>query len=228
MTPRRLSVCVLLLGAVLSATPAAAHPFGPPPTARISAQGRTITVDWSATPDDAVAIGERLGVMPAGSIAAYRQESAAQVAPSSQDEARLSASPLLAQYLAEHITAQQDGAPCTPQIDPIPDFVHAGARVDLVCPEPVEQAVLRITMLHALHPQYRTVAVGTRTDPAQSVFTATAPEHEWRFGVEPGGPLGLGGLLAIGLGGGIVAAGATLAVQRSRRARQGEAAEPSK
>lgn len=223
MIRRRLSLCVLLLCAVLSATPAQAHPFGPPPTARIAAHGRTISVEWSATPDDAVAIGEQLGVMPAGSVAAYRQEAAAQVAPSSQDEARLSASPLLAEYLAEHITAEQDGAPCTPQIGTIPDFVHAGARVELVCPQPVETALLRITMLHDLHDQYRTVAVGMRTDPPQSVFTTAAPEHRWRFGVDASARPGVGTLLALGLAGGVVAAGATVAIQRRRRRGEVEA-----
>ena len=224
---RRLSHCVLVLCVVLSATPAAAHPFGPPPTARISAQGRTITVTWSATPDDAVAIGEQLGVMPEGSVAAYREEAAAQVAPSSQDEARLSASPLLVDYLAENITATQDGAACTPQIPAIPDFVHQGATVDLVCPEPIDRAVLRITMLHDLNDAYRTVATGTRTDPAQAVFTVSAPEHEWQFGVDPAEGTGLGTLLAIGVAGGVLAAGATIAVQRRRRG-QGDEGSASK
>ena len=221
MTRCRLLSSALLLCLLLPSAPAWAHPFGPPPTAQISAKGRTISVVWSATPDDAVAIGEQLGVMPAGSVAAYRQEAAAQVAPSSQDEARLSASPLLADYLAEHIAATQDGTPCTPQIDTIADFVHVGARVDLVCPQPVEEAVLRITMLHALHDQYRTVAVGTRTDPAQSVFTTAAPEHQWRFGVTPASRPGHWMLLAVGLTGGLVAAGITVAIQHRRRARAG-------
>lgn len=213
---RRRLLLSALFGVLLSAAPAAAHPFGPPPTATISAQGRTITVDWAATPDDAVAIGEQLGVMPAGSVAAYRQESAAQVAPSSADEARLSASPLLVDYLTQHITAEQDGVACAPQVPPVADFVHRGARVQLTCPAPVETAVLRITMLHELNDAYRTVAVGTRTDPAQAVFTTAAPQHEWRFGVKTGSGPGLGGVLAIGLAGGAVAAGATIAVQRRR------------
>ena len=217
MIRRRLLICALL-GVLVSAAPAAAHPFGPPPTARIRAQGRTITVEWVATPDDAVAIGERLGVMPAGSVAAYRQESAAQVAPSSADEARLSASPLLVDYLAAHITAEQDGARCTPRVAPVADFVHRGARVQLTCPRPVDTAVLSITMLHELNDAYRTVAVGTATDPAQTVFTTSAPRSEWRFGVAAGGGRpGPGGVLAIGLAGGLAAAGATIAVQRRRR-----------
>lgn len=163
-----------------------AHPFGPPPTARISATGNVVTLDWSATPDDAAAIGERLGVMPEGSVAAYRQEGAAQVAPSARDEARLSASPQLREYLTANIVVSQNGSPCSPSVGTIDDFVHAGARMTFTCAEPVDQATLRITMLHDIHTAYRTVAVGTRTDPAESVFTTAAPEHTWRFGVEPG------------------------------------------
>ena len=200
---------------MLSAGPALAHPFGPPPTARITATGRTITVDWSATPDDAVAIGELLGVMPEGSIAAYRQESAAQVAPSSSDEARLSASPLLEGYLTEHLAAEQDGRPCDAEVS-VDDFVHRGARVVLTCLQPVTTARLRITMLHSLNPQYRTVAVGTATDPTQSVFTTTAPEQEWRFGVTAGVASRLPFLLGVGAVGGIVAAGAAVLLLRRR------------
>ncbi len=170
-----------------AATPALAHPFGPPPTARVAARGNTITIDWSATPDDAVAIGERLGIMPRGSVAAYRQEAAAQVAPSARDEARLSASPRLHAYLTDRITVTQSGRRCDATVPTITDFVHRGARVVVTCPQTVDQATLRITMLHDIHPAYRTVAIGTQTDPAQSVFTLAAPEHSWRFGVEPGG-----------------------------------------
>ncbi len=175
----------MLLPLALVASPAAAHPFGPPPTARISAEGRTVTVAWSATPDDAVAIGENLGIMPPGSVAAYRQEGAAQVAPSSEDEARLSASAELVEYLTDNITVEQDGTPCEPTVPAIDDFVHAGARVVARCPIAVERATLRITMLHDINEAYRTVGIGRRTDPAQSVFTVAAPQLEWQFGVSP-------------------------------------------
>ena len=184
---RRTSLALVLVavGALTAPSPAFAHPFGPPPTARISAQGRTVTIDWSATPDDAVAIGEKLGIMPAGSVAAYRQESAAQVAPSGRDEARLSASPLLADYLTSHVAVVQDGQRCPATVPAVVDFVHAGARVVATCPAEVQQVELRITMLHDINTAYRTVGIGTRTDPAQSVFTATTPGFTWRFGVDP-------------------------------------------
>lgn len=202
---------------IVSASPAAAHPFGPPPTAKITARGPTVTIEWSATPDDAVAIGELLGIMPPGSVAAYRQEGAAQVAPSGRDEARLSASPKLADYLTTNIVVTQDGQACEATVPTIPDFVHAGATVVATCPADVEEATLRITMLHDINGAYRTVGVGRRTDPPQSVFTTAAPEAVWRFGVEassgsPGAVVLAAAAVAV-----LVAAGAVV-FRRRRRA----------
>ena len=178
---RGFAALVLLL-AMTAASPAWAHPFGPPPTARVSAEGSTVTIDWSATPDDAAAIGEQLGILPPGSVAAYRQDAAAQVAPPAADEARLSASPQLRDYLTSRITAAQAGEPCDGSVPPVADFVHSGARVVLDCPDPVAEIELSITMLHDLNPAYRTVAVGTDSDPAQGVFTTQASRATWRFG----------------------------------------------
>lgn len=216
---RLVPVAAGLLAGVLTATPVAAHPFGPPPTARITAQGRTVTVEWSATPDDAVAIGERLGIMPPGSVAAYRQEAAAQVAPSGQDEARLSASPRLAEYLTERITVAQDGRPCDATTAPIPDFVHAGARVVATCPARIQEVTLSITMLHDINDAYRTVGIGTQSDPPQGVFTVAAPEQVWRFGAtEQAG--GSPPVLAA-IGGGVLVAAVACVVALRRRRRSG-------
>src|SRR3712207_2569576 len=121
------------------AAPATAHPFGPPPTARVSARAATVTIDWPAAPDDAAAIGEQLGLMPPGSVAAYRQDAAAQAAPSSRDEARFSSSTQLRDYLTRNITLIQDGRPCPAVVAPIADFIHRGARIELRCPRQVEQ-----------------------------------------------------------------------------------------
>ena len=210
----------MLLGS--GATPAAAHPFGPPPTAEIAADGRQITVDWTATPDDAVAIGELLDLMPEGSTAAYRQESAAQVAPSRAAEAALSAAPELHAYLTDHIVAVQEGQPCPGTVPPVTDFVHEGARVVLTCPAEVAEVVLRITMLHEIHPAYRTFAVGEESQPAQSVFTVEAPEHTWRFGaaVAPASRTTIWHAVAVGAAsGGTVGLVLTLIVTWRRRRR---------
>ena len=181
-----LLVGVLVL--VLSPDAAVAHPFGPPPTARVGADGRTVTIHWSATPDDAVAIGELLGLMPAGSVEAYRQESAAQVAPSLRDEAALAGSPLLAEYLTKHIVVEQDGEPCPAEVPPRPTFVQNGATVVATCSQPVREVTLRITMLHDVNPAYRTVAIGEASRPAQSVFTVAEPSAQWEFGTAATSP----------------------------------------
>lgn len=208
-------VATAVVAWVALAPPAAAHPFGPPPTARVSAQDRAVTISWSATPDDAVAIGELLGLMPEGSVQAYRQEAAAQVAPSSRDEAALSASPLLRRYLTDNIVVEQAGKPCPAEVAPPPDFVHSGATLVATCPEPVEDVTLRITMLHDINEAYRTVAIGTGSRPEQAVFTVAAPTAEWRFGAATGSssaPLPLAGVALV-----IVAAGAAAAFWAQRR-----------
>ena len=204
--------------------PAAAHPFGPPPTAEIVAEGSQITVDWTATPDDAVAIGELLGLMPEGSTAAYRQEGAAQVAPSRAAEAALSAAPELHDYLTEHIVALQDERPCAGTVPAVDDFVHEGAQVVLTCPAPVAEVELRITMLHEIHPAYRTFAVGEDSEPSQSVFTVEAPQHRWRFGAaaSPTPQFSIWDAMAVGaVSGGVVGLLLTAVVlaRRRRRAR---------
>lgn len=208
----------MVVAVLAVAAPAAAHPFGPPPTAQVTAQDDRVVVEWSATPDDAVAIGEELGVMPEGSVAAYRQDAAAQVAPSAADEAALSASPLLHDYLTRNIAVVQDGRSCTAEIPAIPDFVHNGARVVLRCPVEVAAVTLRITMLHDLHPAYRTLAVAEDSDPAQAVFTRSDPEHDWRFGAARQ-PNTLANVATVGIAAIVALAGAAL--WRVRRRRRG-------
>jgi hypothetical protein len=218
---RRVALLGAAVAVVVTAGPAVAHPFGPPPTAQVSADGAQITIDWTATPDDAVAIGELLGLMPEGSMAAYRQDSATQVAPSRADEAAFSAAPELHDYLTEHIVVLQDDQPCPAQVPPIPDFVHDGARVVVTCPGPGTQVDLRITMLHSLHPAYRTFAVGEDSEPGESVFTVEAPQHTWRFGEAAAPPTTLrAAMIAGGIAGAVASAGlvAVVAWRRRRRA----------
>lgn len=217
--PRLLRIALVLgcgVAAVATAGPAAAHPFGPPPTAQVNVTGTRITIVWTATPDDAVAIGELLGLMPEGSTALYRQDSAAQVAPSRAEEAALSAAPKLHDYLTEHIVVLQDDRPCPADVPPIDDFVHEGARVVLTCPEPVTEIDLRITMLHAIHPAYRTFAVGEGAIPGESVFTVESPQHTWRFGEAASPQLGFWHAAAVGAASG-GAVGAVIALRRRRR-----------
>lgn len=201
--------------AMLVAPPVLAHPFGPPPTARISAEGSQLVIDWVATPDDAVAIGEQLGLMPEGSVAAYRQDSAAQVAPSSAAEARLSASPDLHRHLTEHITVTQDGRQCESQVAPVADFVHRGARIEVTCPHKIQTVSLRISLLHDLHEAYRTVGIGAASNPPRAVFTVAAPEHDMTFGAAAAPARSTAVVAAVA--GGAVLLVITLLLRRRRR-----------
>ena len=182
---------LLLALAATVALPSAAnaHPFGPPPTATVSAQGRSVVVDWRSAPDDAIAIGEQLGLLPPGSTEAYR-EAATQVAPSAAAEAALARSPLLHGYLTDNIRVVQDGAPCRPTVPPITDFVREGARVVAECPEPVRTVTLSLSMLTDIHEAYRTFAVGRASEPDQFVYTLRTPTRDWTFGerADPAGP----------------------------------------
>lgn len=194
---------------VVGARDAAAHPLGPPPTAVVRAAGRDVIVEWRAAPDDAIAVGEHLGVLAAGSTAAF-QDGAAQVAPPAADEAALAASPALRDYLVDHIAVTQRATACAAEVAPITDFVRDGARVVATCPDPVTSVEVAISMLTDVNDAYRTFAVGRETAPAQTVYTVDNPRQTWRFGVAASAGAGrLPALVAFAAvlvaGGGVVA-----------------------
>jgi hypothetical protein len=214
---RRSLLTALALTALL-APPAAAHPFGPPPQARVSADGRRVSVEWTSATDDAIALGVQVGVLPVGSLEAF-QEGAAQVAPAAADVAALSTSPALASYLLDRILVVQDGAACDGTVQPIADFVADGARVVYDCPQPVEQVELTITMLHDIHEAYRTFAVAEgAAEPRQAVFTVADPAQDWRFrDAEQRAPGPLRGLLVpAGILAGLGLAAAAVRTVRAR------------
>lgn len=201
-------MCAAVAGALLGvAAPAAAHPFGPPPTALVSSSGREVVVEWGAAPDDALIIGMATGVLDDGSLDRYL-EGPVQTAPSAAQEDALSASPQLRDYLLDRIEVSQDGRPCDGTVSPIESFVHDGATLTFACPETVDQVVLRIAMLHDVHDAYRTFAITEgRGQPAQSVFTVDDVEQEWDFTAsptasdeDPGRGLPAGPLILAGVG----------------------------
>lgn len=224
---RALLALVLLLSPatliVPYATPALAHPFGPPPTAVVSAAGNTVTIQWRAAIDDMLAIGERLGVLPPGTAEGYR-EAAVQVAPPAAAEETLDRSPELAEYLQQRLTVTQhdgqDSIRCDFELVPVVSFLTEGAVTRHHCPKPVATVTLNITMLHDIHEAYRTFAID-RTEgvkPGQSVHTVTAPAAEWEFGAvtTPNDTSSTGGwwpLIAILM----LGAAAALAVRRRSR-----------
>lgn len=222
---RRARVAVLVAataGVALSAVPpAGAHPFGPPPTALVSASGHEVRVEWGAAPDDALVVGMAVGILDDGSLERYL-EGPVQTAPPAAAEEELSASPLLREYVLERITVTQDGVACDGTVAPIDSFLTDGASVTYACPRPVAAVDLRMTMLHDVHDAYRTFAITEgRGTPAQSVFTTASPEQRWDFSAwppeqdEPGYSLPLGLLGAVGVvGAGTVGALGAMAWRR--------------
>lgn len=89
-----LLVSVVLPVMVASATPASAHPFGPPATARISVAGSHVALTWLASPDDLVALGVAKGAF-------------ADPAPELTGEQKLQRSTVVRDYLISKITVSQ-------------------------------------------------------------------------------------------------------------------------
>lgn len=205
----------MIAGALTGSAAAWAHPFGPPPTARVAASGTTVEVTWTAEADDLLLIGERLGHLPPGTAAAAL-EGAVQVAPSRADAAALDAAPELHAYLLDRIAVRQDGRRCEGRVEDDLDFVTEGARLAFRCPAPVTVVELEVTMLTDVNPAYRTFAVSA--DPGrrqEAVLTAAAPTTAWNTrGDERPAPARVaaaGGALLL------AAAGAGAALWRRRR-----------
>jgi hypothetical protein len=214
---------LVALTLLLTAAPALAHPFGPPPTALLRAVEDRVLIDWRAAPDDTAAIGVQLGFMEEHVLDAYL-EAPTQAAPSAADEDALAASPELRAYLLERVVIRQDGEPCEVEVVDTTDFVHAGARIGYRCPAPVTAVEVELALLHDVHEAYRTfgIAEDEATVPAQAVFTSASPRQQIDFsgtagvveaadgdaGGEGGGGL-LPGLLVLG---GIFLVGALAAV----------------
>lgn len=219
--PTRVAVlaAAMTVGGFLPVIPAAAHPFGPPPTALVSSSGHRVVVEWGAAPDDALVVGMAIGVLDDTSLEQYL-EGPVQVAPSAAKEDELSASPALRAYLLDRIAVAQEGRACDGTVEVIGSFLTDGAIVTYECPQPVEVVDLRITMLHDVHDAYRTFAITEgRGAPPQSVFTVESPEQRWDFAAETADrPAATRTLpLALGVGAGAALIGMVLWRHRSRR-----------
>lgn len=214
---RAVALAVATAGvALLGQPPAGAHPFGPPPTALVSASGDRVLVEWAAAPDDAMVLGMSIGVLDDGSLERYLEGPVQTAVPAAAEE-ELSRSPALHDYLLERIVVTQGATPCDGTLDPVGNFIHEGATIAYHCPEPVAVVDLRITMLHDIHDSYRTFAITEgRGVPAQSVFTATSPEQRWDFAATTpvGGDRSWLALAAGALGAGGVGAVVVLAWRR--------------
>lgn len=173
-------VAVLL---TLVPAPVEAHPFGPPPTARLWAEGTAVTIDWGAAPDDLATIGVELGLLPDDAPEQYL-EAPTQVAPDREHEERLAGSEELHRYLLERVRVWQDGRPCEGEVRPIERFLTRGVTIVHRCAAEVDQVEVEIALLHDVHDAYRTFAFSASDDaePSQAVFTTSSPRHTWHFG----------------------------------------------
>ncbi len=192
---------------VASATPASAHPFGPPATARISVTGSHVALVYTASPDDWVALGEAKG--------AFKDP-----APELTGEQKLERSTVVRDYLTSKITVSQDGRPCAEQLASLVGVTDYGARFSFDCPQPVDDLDVTIGALVDLNTNYRTMVTAvTPGAPTQKLFTALTATQNLSFSASGGKPTAVIGL-AIGLAVVVVAGLGGYVALRVRRRRK--------
>ncbi len=165
-----------LLGA--GAEPADAHPFGPPPTAEVTAEGEQVRIHWRAAADDVMAVGAEAGLVDEDVVDDYLEVTAPGQG-SDELEERLAASPELAEHLHEHLRVAQDGQRCPASVD-TDAVVWEGATLTADCPETITEVDITVSLLHERHPAYRTFAIApTEAEPAHAVLTEQEPTVTW-------------------------------------------------
>ncbi|GAA1840754.1 hypothetical protein [Asanoa iriomotensis] len=195
----------LVLGALValalfgSAAPAAAHPFGPPSTAKVTVRGTSLTLVWHAAEDDWVALGQSLGAFDDPSTELTGEE-------------KLQRSPAVHRYLLERMTVSQAGRPCPGELGELNDLLGTGATIEFECPAKIDEVKIKLAALMDLNDAYRTVLVGD----SEALFTVTTPEQQVRLhgSAVPGAvlPLAIGTFAVVVLG--VVAA---VVLRRRRR-----------
>lgn len=157
------------------ATPAAAaHPFGPPSTARIEADGSRVTISWLPAEDDWVALGQSLG--------AFEDPSTGTVSTELTGEQKLEHSTALRDYLLEKITVAQGGRPCESRLEELRALLADGARFVFECRGPVIEVDVTVAALTDLNTAYRTMLVAdTPATPDQTLFTEAQTTRRLTF-----------------------------------------------
>lgn len=167
-----LSVAVLVT--VLCMSPASAHPFGPPPQATVSSEGSTVTVVWSAEPDDLFNLGQATGALAGRQVFVFDgNEPVDPGGGAASIDEQLSTAPEIRDYLGANIEVRQDATGCALGAVDIREVNDTGARLTYDCRRPVDLVELEITALTDLDPAYRTVATGTNG--ARTLHTAAEP-----------------------------------------------------
>ncbi|MDG4765671.1 hypothetical protein O7632_16425 [Solwaraspora sp. WMMD406] len=203
----------LAVAAVALTTPApvAAHPFGPPATARVDVDGAEVAITWQAAEDDWVALGQSLG--------AFEDPTAGPVDTGLTGEQKLARSAAVRRYLTDHIEVRQSGSACPATVLPLEDLLRQGARLRFACPAPVSEIEVRLAALTDLHTAYRTMltAAGPMT-PAQVLFTSTRTTH--RVSLTDDGHRSAAAPLALGTGAAVLGGLAVAIARRASRRRR--------
>jgi hypothetical protein len=176
---------LVAVGSLLTATPASAHPFGEPQTARISADGSQVIMRWTSPPDDLLLLGGAVGAIPG--LRTYVFDSSPDGVPEqvgASDRELITSSPDVAAYMADHLAVRQGGQACEPDVS-LDDLMDDGALIVFECDRAVTDVEIEITMLTDFHESYRTAAIGAGgMTPGRVLYTVDDPVHRWSF--EPG------------------------------------------
>jgi hypothetical protein len=169
---------LVTLAVVLPAAGAWGHAAGELPRARLSSEGQQIVVEWTAPEDDAADVGVAVGLLTEDAVVAFLGGPASGL-PTEEEVRALTRSEELRAYLLDNVQVHQDGHACAAEVDPGEDFLVDGARFVFTCPEEVEEAHVRVTMLHDRDELYATYSVDGTSQYA--VHTSKQPEHPWDF-----------------------------------------------
>ncbi|WP_066944349.1 hypothetical protein [Streptomyces lushanensis] len=200
--------CLATLAAPAPA--AVAHPFGPPSTAVISAEGSRVSIAWRANEDDWVALGQSLG--------AFEDPASGTVSQELTGEQKLARSPAVHTYLLRHIKVAQAGRPCRGEVSALERLLSQGARLTFDCPAPPTEVDVTVSALTDLNESYRTMLTAeSAATPRQSLFTAVDRTHRLRFSATGGGVRGSVAGVAGGTAAALLAVVGVLLLRRNRR-----------
>ncbi|MFI5712316.1 hypothetical protein [Kribbella sp. NPDC051620] len=167
------------LGALVTAEPAEAHPFGDPQTVAIRldpARADVVRVRWKVGGlDDLTLLGVALGVLPQSRVmldgaAFFEPADASAIGPSAKFSA----------YLLQQIKVRTNGRGCAGIVEPPKQLAKTGVEIAFTCPEPVAKADITVRTLTDLNPAYRTLATGPNGE--RTVYSTEKDTYGWSLG----------------------------------------------
>ena len=205
---RGLVFLVLIAGLPMAgAAAASAHPFGPPLTAKVSAEGSTVTVAWAAAEDDWLRLGEHVG--------AFDEPTTPGESPVLTGAEKLQRSESLRAYLLDNVSVDQGDGKCAGAVTSLEDPLGTGVELSFDCAAPVDEVDVTLSVLSDVNAAYRTFATASEgTSPRRALLSSSSPTTHFSFaaGTAASGPpylVILGLLLAAALGVVVAAARAT-------------------